>query len=357
MWKKYKLKKNQEVRSEFENWVREEREFNKHCQGTGGGPSLKTPQHYDPDVHGQRFTHLIPLQTSWNTLTTRQSVLPATATAPATTCASCPTFPPAPTSALTSAPTLAPHPTSSSASATGFTLSTVDISHNVDVPVLEFSDPDGPTEVIEEVLNAQNILECQEFERRDRELSEQERSRANIQSMDTSPTPSLPTPPRVPIFRHYDSPPAPPICTQTTHTPIPTPAHTPATVPTPAPATVPTPAPATTHAPIPPPSATPRSRENSGASQRGRGRRRIHTTREEVAVASAEYYREMLRMQRINMDLHRQQIEAQIRSNREEDERKKEQHRKEMELLDIKKEIAKKQLENISNSNNVNLSL
>ena len=147
------------------------------------------------------------------------------------------------------------------------------------------------------------------------------------------------------------------MCTQTTHTPIPTPAPTPATVPTPAPATVPTPAPATTHAPIPPPAATPRSRENSGASQRGRGRRRIHTTREEVAVASAEYYREMLRMQRINMDLHRQQIEAQIRSNREEDERKKEQHRKEMELLDIKKEIAKKQLENISNSNNVNLSL
>ena len=69
-------------------------------------------------------------------------------------------------------------------------------------------------------------------------------------------------------------------------------------------------------------------------------------------------------MQRINMDLHRQQIEAQMKSQREEDqrkreedERKKEQHRKEMEILEIKKEIAKKQLENISTSNNVNMSL
>ena len=79
-------------------------------------------------------------------------------------------------------------------------------------------------------------------------------------------------------------------------------------------------------------SQTPRTRQTSSDSQqrgRGAGRtRRIATSREDVAIASAAYYREMLRIQQENALLYKHQME-------EEEKRKIELYKKKMEIKDM----------------------
>jgi len=126
------------------------------------------------------------------------------------------------------------------------------------------------------------------------------------------------------------------------------PSEVPLFLPSPIRATTPTTT-ATTTAPHPGHVFTPAPTTVPGTPAPGHG-----TSREDVAIASAEYYREMMRLQRENQGLLKQQIQDQIKfqlaeeeRKKAEEERKKAKHTKEMEILELQKQAAQKQLDNL----------
>ena len=101
---------------------------------------------------------------------------------------------------------------------------------------------------------------------------------------------------------------------------------------------------------------TPRSRQGSGDTA-GRGRRRIAAARGDVAKAAEKYYEEMLKIQQANAAKYDQYLTEQIDNQRKEEdrrqreeERKKIQHDKDMEIKEVRLQIARKQLENLGQS-------
>ena len=315
LWKKMKGKVSKEYRKCHDDYVRRERDFTKHCQGTGGGPSNAAPEGYDPDIYGlPDFSHLAPIETHFNTLTDRQRMISSTVTSSS---APAPTYDPTPGPGPAPAPALVPAPVPAIAPVLGHLLDTAPAMER-DITGIEFGS-NVEDDTMNTQLNNENMDEVARFERFDaiqqdneiaRQIAEREELLAERTSISQSPSPSV--------------------------TPV-MPSHTPSVTPIVL--------------------QTPRTRQNSSDSQqRGRGagrRRRIATSREDVAIASAAYYREMLRIQQENALLYKHQMEEeekrkielykkQMEQHEEEKKMKIELHNKEMEIKDMELKYIKK---------------
>ena len=72
-------KNKQKNKVEYNAYMRRNRDFQSHCSGTGGGPSLAQCEPYNPDVHGsapQDYSIPAMVPTPFNTMKFREGIVP-----------------------------------------------------------------------------------------------------------------------------------------------------------------------------------------------------------------------------------------------------------------------------------------